>query len=216
MRSFILTIPGILVLSLGLAACGDDGEASATANTTTDTTADSTTEPGATGEPTTGSSTTGPGATTEPEDITTGPGSSTTAPGATTEADSTTDPGTTTDVSTTDPGTTTNGGGGTDVPYVDCSNAMNDPLACPEGSLCVDGVTTNGAVFGSFCAPACSDPDMACPLPEGSAPEIGSMCLFGMGMPTNCALTCFLENNTCPADMNCEDVGLPYGICTHP
>lgn len=191
-----------LALSLVLLACGP-GDGETTMNASFGTT--STTESAITDSPTSSSTSTSTSTSTSGADTTT-----------TTAADTTTSDATTT-TSTGAEGSTSTGpvDHGVDEPYVDCSNDPENPVACPEGLLCIDGYNTNGAIFGAFCSPPCVGPIMDCPLPEG-ADFVNPFCLFGMGMPTQCALNCYLDNDTCPEDMTCEDVGAPQGVCTHP
>lgn len=230
MRFFALGI--LSSLALALSACGDDKDPITTLTNTTP--AGPTSDPTATdgnGTTTNDGQTSGTTAdnptTTEPTTTATTEPSTTTSPGTTTTEPSTTttEPGTGTSEPGTTTGTETTGGGiepGSD--YGFCSNDQMNPVMC-DSMFCIDPVSTGDQVKGAFCSPKCSGPGMLCQKPDGASAQLQAACLFDTNMDMKgdiCALVCPLESDICPTGMTCEDIGIPeqmgmkFGICTHP
>ncbi len=221
------------LLTLALAACGDNGGGTTTQTTQTSATDSTATDPSAgtttaasggttTDAPTTMNPTTTSPTTTSPtttgDDASAGTttnattGTTTTDPSAGTTSDGTT--GTTTDASgtTTDASGTSTGGTGEDL-YGPC--AMGNP-PCPAMQDCI--MITG--IDGSFCAPTCEGMD--CPaVPAGVKAE--AMCVLTQPMemdPTLCALICNPKAmvSECPDGETCKQVPMQVGVglCTAP
>ena len=221
------------LLTLALAACGDNGGGTTTQTTQTSATDSTATDPSAgtttaasggttTDAPTTMNPTTTSPTTTSPtttgDDASAGTttnattGTTTTDPNAGTTSDGTT--GTTTDASgtTTDASGTSTGGTGEDL-YGPC--AMGNP-PCPAMQDCI--MITG--IDGSFCAPTCEGMD--CPaVPAGVKAE--AMCVLTQPMemdPTLCALICNPKAmvSECPDGETCKQVPMQVGVglCTAP
>ena len=216
------------LLTLALAACGDNGGGTTTQTTQTSATDSTATDPSAgtttaaSGGTTTDAPTTMNPTTTSPtttgDDASAGTttnattGTTTTDPSAGTTSDGTT--GTTTDASgtTTDASGTSTGGTGEDL-YGPC--AMGNP-PCPAMQDCI--MITG--IDGSFCAPTCEGMD--CPaVPAGVKAE--AMCVLTQPMemdPTLCALICNPKAmvSECPDGETCKQVPMQVGVglCTAP
>ncbi|HEY8374892.1 MAG TPA: hypothetical protein VIK91_00330 [Nannocystis sp.] len=221
MRSFALVT---LTVALGTAACNDQDKVAASATDTTTTGAPDTTAPeipdtttGSVPDPTT--------STTAPMEPTTGPGTTTTGDETTTTTTgATTAPDTTT---TEEPETTGEPANPENDPYESCSNDLD--IECKGDAVCVDPVSTQGAVSGSYCAPKCAGGAESCAQPEDIGPNTTAICAFdsnGDQMADICALVCNLDADDCNNGTVCEDIGIPemnvngmilkFGVCTHP
>jgi hypothetical protein len=226
MRFFALGI--LSSLTLVLSACGDDGK-EPTSTATNTTPSGPTTDPG-TGSngTTTDDQTSGTTADNPTTDTPTSTTTMTTEPATSTTSPSTTDPGTGTSepgTGTSEPGTSGTTGGGLEPgsDYGPCSNGM--PAVMCDSMFCIDPVSTDMAVKGSFCSPACTGPGNLCSKPDGASAQLQAACLFDTDADMTgdiCALVCPLESDICPTGMTCEDIGIPeqmgmkFGICTHP